>query len=171
MLANPKRNQLVRVWYAKPIRDTMPYHGMVGTVAVACKGKPRNHGVLISVRGIIAIPCGNLHKLDVHLDHLIHTRRIRGGWMASVVGYRSWRPGHFVVGGHVPGDQAYAATTGHWHTVVGVMPTKGAAIELAQAGIEMRGEASLVPVPDARDRCRKTWWHHEAERRRNEVAQ
>lgn len=75
MLANPKRNQLVRVWYAKAIRDNMPYHGMVGTVA------------------------------------------------------------------------------------------------LAQASIEMRGEASLVPVPDARDRRRKTWWHHEAEQRRNEVAQ
>jgi hypothetical protein len=62
MMLNPRKGQPVQVWYRKGMREWMPYHGRVGTVAVVCRGKPRNHGVLIDGQ-LIAIPCGNLRPV------------------------------------------------------------------------------------------------------------
>jgi hypothetical protein len=59
VVSNPKPGQRVQVWYRKGLRDYMPHHGRLGTVAVVSKGRPRNHGVLIDGR-MVVIPCGNL---------------------------------------------------------------------------------------------------------------
>lgn len=59
MILNPRPGQRVQVWYRAGLRDVMPYHGKIGTVAVVCRGRPRNHGVLIDGE-VIAVPCGNL---------------------------------------------------------------------------------------------------------------
>lgn len=61
MLANPRVGQRVRVWYGKHYAHTMPLHGKLGTVAIASKGKPRNHGVMVSGT-LYVVPCGNLQK-------------------------------------------------------------------------------------------------------------
>lgn len=63
MLANPQPGARVRVHYRKAIAEIMPHHGKTGTVVVACKGRPRNHGVLLDDGTLTAIPCGNLAKL------------------------------------------------------------------------------------------------------------
>jgi hypothetical protein len=63
VLLNPRRGQEVLVWYRAGLRDTMPYHGRRGTVAVVSRGKPRNHGVLID-GGMVVIPCGNLMRVE-----------------------------------------------------------------------------------------------------------
>lgn len=62
MMANPRKGQRVQIWYNKRIAPEMPLHGKVGTVAVVCKGKPRNHGVMIDGH-LYAVPCGNLRKV------------------------------------------------------------------------------------------------------------
>ena len=59
MISNPRVGQSVQVHYAAKSAPHMPYHGRIGTVRIACKGKPRNHGVEIDGR-VIAFPCGNL---------------------------------------------------------------------------------------------------------------
>lgn len=63
MIVNPRQGQQVQVWYNKRIAPTMPYHGKVGTVTIVCRGKPRNHGVLIDGQ-VIAVPCGNIRKVQ-----------------------------------------------------------------------------------------------------------
>ena len=63
MLLNPRMGQHVQVWYRKGLREIMPHHAKVGTVAVVCRGKPRNHGVLIDGQ-VVPVPCGNLRKVQ-----------------------------------------------------------------------------------------------------------
>jgi ribosomal protein L21E len=61
-MLNPRVGQQVRVHYRAAVADRMPYHGKIGTVVIAGKGKPRNH--LIDIEGTrVAIPCGNLNKV------------------------------------------------------------------------------------------------------------
>lgn len=64
MVANPRVGQVVQVWYREQLRDVMPYHGRIGVVEIVCKGKPRSHGVRIDGAGVIAVPCGNLRKVE-----------------------------------------------------------------------------------------------------------
>lgn len=61
MIANPRVGQSVTVWYRKTLAASRPLHGKVGTVAVASRGKPRNHGVVIDGTFHV-IPCGNLKE-------------------------------------------------------------------------------------------------------------
>ena len=73
MMLNPRLGQRVQVWYKC---RSMPLHGKVGTVTVACRGTPRkcrvmifgklrggprNHGVTIDGQ-LYVVPCGNLRK-------------------------------------------------------------------------------------------------------------
>ena len=74
-MLNPRIGQCVQVWYRAGYRDFMPYHGQVGRVVVASRGKPRNHGVTIDGK-LVIVPCGNLRKV---LD--------ADAWMAEV---RDW---------------------------------------------------------------------------------
>lgn len=62
MTANPRPGQRVQVWYRASLR-WLPYHGQVGVVVVASKGRPRNHGVRIGEREVV-VPCGNLRKKE-----------------------------------------------------------------------------------------------------------
>lgn len=61
MIANPRPGQAVMVWYNKSVAARRPLHGQVGVVAIPSRGRPRNHGVVIS--GVLhVIPCGNLRE-------------------------------------------------------------------------------------------------------------
>lgn len=61
MVASPQVGQRVRARYNKRCRDTMPYHDRLGTVVVAGRGKPRNHGVRFDGdEHLVVVPCGNL---------------------------------------------------------------------------------------------------------------
>ena len=61
MLMNPRVGQRVQVWYRAALRGYMPCHGRVGAVVVPCRGRPRNHGVLLDGETVArAVPCGNL---------------------------------------------------------------------------------------------------------------
>lgn len=63
MLANPKIGTKVLIRYKKSLADWMPLHNKTGIVAIASKGKPRNHGVMVD--GVLwVVPCGNLNKLE-----------------------------------------------------------------------------------------------------------
>lgn len=62
MLANPRRGQIVKIWYGKKTRDQMTLHGKLGFVEIISTGKPKNHGV--RVNGTLhVIPCGNINKI------------------------------------------------------------------------------------------------------------
>ena len=63
MLSNPRKGDRVQVWYAERKRDGMPLHGLVGTVVVVSKKRPRNHGVEIDGR-MHVVPAGNLRKVQ-----------------------------------------------------------------------------------------------------------
>ena len=63
MMTNPRIGQRVQVWYRADMRPIMPYHGRVGIVRIASRGKPRNHGVEIDGR-VVVVPCGNLRKYE-----------------------------------------------------------------------------------------------------------
>ena len=60
MISNPALGQYVTVWYRQSNRD-LPYHGKMGWVEVAGKGRPRNH-LIIMVDNFdsVIVPCGNL---------------------------------------------------------------------------------------------------------------
>jgi hypothetical protein len=61
MISSPKVGQRVQVWYRKEWAAFMPWHGKLGTVVVASRGKPRNHGVFIpGFATIVVVPAGNL---------------------------------------------------------------------------------------------------------------
>jgi hypothetical protein len=63
MILDPRKGDRVQVWYGKKSRGQMPLHGQLGTVLIPCRGKPRNHGVLVDGEEILrAIPCGNLRE-------------------------------------------------------------------------------------------------------------
>lgn len=62
MMLNPRVGSVVQVWYRESLRGFMPWHGRTGKVLVACRGKPRNHGVEIDGQ-IVIVPCGNIRKL------------------------------------------------------------------------------------------------------------
>lgn len=47
MISHPKIGTVVMVWYAAKARHARPLHGKTGTVIIASKGRPRNHGILI----------------------------------------------------------------------------------------------------------------------------
>lgn len=58
MIINPRKNQLVKIWYRKS-NSHLPYHNQDGIVTMASQGKPRNH--LVSIGGVnVVVPCGNL---------------------------------------------------------------------------------------------------------------
>lgn len=61
MLLNPRIGSQVQVWYRAGARELMPWHGRVGVIRVASRGKPRNHGIEIDGL-LIAVPCGNLRR-------------------------------------------------------------------------------------------------------------
>ena len=58
MVTNPRPGQMIMAWYKD---KSMPYHGKVGRVLLAGKGRPRNH--LVEIDGVkVVIPAGNLRK-------------------------------------------------------------------------------------------------------------
>lgn len=59
MMSNPSEGEWVQIRYAKRFAHLWPYHGCIGKVVIAGKGKPRNHGIAIAGR-IIVVPAGNL---------------------------------------------------------------------------------------------------------------
>ncbi len=72
MISNPKKGQRVQIWYAvTPKRigerapsEYMPHHAAVGRVTISGRGRPRNHGVLLDTGEFVAIPAGNLRKVQ-----------------------------------------------------------------------------------------------------------
>lgn len=61
MIANPRPGRVVQIWYNQRVAPTMPLHGKIGIVAIASRGKPRNHGVMVD--GVLwVVPCGNLRN-------------------------------------------------------------------------------------------------------------
>ena len=82
MLLNPRKGQLVRVWYATRSKGNglpapatfMPFHGCVGRVAIVGHGRPRNHGVRIADE-LIVIPAGNLFSLGRSIPDATTTER------------------------------------------------------------------------------------------------
>lgn len=89
MMANPRKGQLVRVHYKKSLADWFPLHGKVGTVEIVCKGKPRNHGVVIDGK-LYAIPCGNLNKYEK--AERTAAPAVRNAWQTRAA--RRGRPGN-----------------------------------------------------------------------------
>ncbi len=67
MMLNPRKGQVVQVWYRAEVRGAMPLHGRVGMVVIPSRGKPRNHGVEIDGR-MYVVPCGNLRKVKGELN-------------------------------------------------------------------------------------------------------
>jgi len=69
MISSPRKGQTVQIWYRTtpfpnglPAPSTwMPWHGKIGTVEIVCKGRPRNHGVLIDGT-LVGVPAGNLRE-------------------------------------------------------------------------------------------------------------
>lgn len=64
MVANPRVGQRVRLHYAARSRAAAPLHGRTGTVAVAGRGRPRNHLVELDGGGRVVVPCGNLQPAE-----------------------------------------------------------------------------------------------------------
>ena len=62
MMLNPRKGQIVQVWYRKEMRKFAPYHGRVGRIVVVNRKRPRNHGVMIG-QEIVMVPCGHLRKV------------------------------------------------------------------------------------------------------------
>jgi hypothetical protein len=62
MLLNPRLGQQVQVWYRAELR-WMPYHGRIGTVVAAGRGKPRNHLLEIDGQRVV-VPCGNVRRVE-----------------------------------------------------------------------------------------------------------
>ncbi len=62
MMLNPRIGQRVQLWYAKKWHSVTPHHGKMGTVTVASRGRPRNHGVKLADGTRLVVPCGNLRK-------------------------------------------------------------------------------------------------------------
>ena len=63
MISNPRRGQIVQLWYRKELREAMPYHGKWGEVVAVGTGRPRNHGVFIYPDGpAISVPAGQLRQ-------------------------------------------------------------------------------------------------------------
>lgn len=61
MILNPRIGDRVQAWYGKQARGYMPLHGRIGTVLIPCRGRPRNHGVMLDGEDVVrAFPCGNL---------------------------------------------------------------------------------------------------------------
>lgn len=72
MISNPHIGQRVQVWYAARYAAMMPLHGKIGVVAVAGRGKPRNHVVMVDCQCHV-IPCGNLKN---PLQKVVHRSQI-----------------------------------------------------------------------------------------------
>lgn len=64
MISNPRLGQRVRLHYAAKKRAVHPHHGKLGTVFVAGKGKPRNHGIELDDGTRVVVPCGNLVRAE-----------------------------------------------------------------------------------------------------------
>ena len=63
MIANPRKGDIVQIWYRTGVRDGMPWHGAIASVEIAGRDKPRNHGVRpLDSEDIICVPCGNLRE-------------------------------------------------------------------------------------------------------------
>ena len=62
MIANPKPGRRVQVWYRKDRAPYMPWHGKLGVVEIASRGKPRNHGIRMEAGELVVVPCGNLRE-------------------------------------------------------------------------------------------------------------
>lgn len=62
MISWPKVGQRVQVWYRKEWAWYMPHHGKLGTIEIACRGRPRNHGVLLDDGISTVVPAGNLRN-------------------------------------------------------------------------------------------------------------
>ncbi len=66
MIFNPKKDQLVKIHYRKPLSQTMPCQGVIGKVVFAAKGPgPRNVCVKVDDpgSGLVwreCVPRGNL---------------------------------------------------------------------------------------------------------------
>lgn len=58
MMLNPRIGSQVQLWYKN---KEMPLQGRTGTVLVASRRRPRNHGVEIDGR-LVVVPCGNLRR-------------------------------------------------------------------------------------------------------------
>lgn len=164
MLSNPHKGQLVRVWYRQSLRSTMPMHGRLCRVEIVCKGRPRNHGVACKYVRMgepqtVAVPAGNLQRLHEHKNWMIHIRRVKGGYCASII-----RHEHEVVYSNLPSE---------WRTVLGPQSDREACLDAARLAIDVQecsDRRPINPVPDARDRRRSLWWHKEARRRRGLAA-
>jgi len=61
MLTNPRRGQVVVVWYRESLRVICRCHGKHGRVLAAGRGKPRDHLVEVDNEPVF-IPAGNLRK-------------------------------------------------------------------------------------------------------------
>lgn len=65
MISNPRPGQRVRAHYAARSVAGAPYHGRIGTVVVAGRGRPRNHGVRFDGdEHVTVIPAGNLQRSE-----------------------------------------------------------------------------------------------------------
>lgn len=63
MISNPRKGQSVQLWYALRRRPVAPLHGLLGTVEVVGRGRPRNHGIVVS--GVLyVVPCGQLRRVE-----------------------------------------------------------------------------------------------------------
>lgn len=60
MVANPRAGARVQAWYRAGLRGIAQYHGRIGTVAVAGRGRPRNHLIRFDDGGAAVVPAGNL---------------------------------------------------------------------------------------------------------------
>lgn len=65
MISHPKIGTTVKVWYAAKARHARPLHGKTGTVVIASKRKPRNHGILID-DVMYVVPAGNLQPVEAN---------------------------------------------------------------------------------------------------------
>lgn len=65
MLTNPRPGTPCRIHYARSYAHTMPHHEAQGRIVVASQGKAgRNHLVELPDGQRVAVPAGNLEKVD-----------------------------------------------------------------------------------------------------------
>lgn len=63
MITNPRLGQRIQIWYGRQHRDAMPWHGRLGTLEIAGRARPRNHGIRIDGGPVVVVPAGNLRSL------------------------------------------------------------------------------------------------------------
>lgn len=65
MLTNPRTGTVVQLWYARRPgwERVVLYHGWVGVVAAAGRGRPRNHLVEFDDGIRVVVPAGNLRRI------------------------------------------------------------------------------------------------------------